>query len=134
MTEDGDNPASKWGKDRVDSDMEDPDSEDHMPIPDAHAANIDSALGNIPAHPIRDWPDDDDDDCQILEVLDPKPIRFMPPSSPPPADLDDLVMDEPPLATGGRGRKRGTAGTKAEASKRRKVGTPGPRARPTVIG
>ena len=74
VNEDGLDPSSKWAKDREDSDTEDPDSEDYMPIPHAGTG---PAPGKTPARDsLRDWPDDDDDDCQILEVYDPLPFAF----------------------------------------------------------
>src|SRR5664279_4261048 len=125
-------PQANGGKDREDSDTEDPDSEDYMPIPDAGTG---PAPGKTPARdPLRDWPDDDDDDCQILEVYDPLPLAFTFPLHPTSADMDDQVMEVPPLAVGGRGgaKKRAAAGT-SNTQKRRKVAVK-PRQRPTSIG
>ena len=50
--------------------MEDPDNEDYMSIPDVGSVPV---MGKTRAS-MRDW--SDDDDCQILEVLDPRPIAF----------------------------------------------------------
>ena len=45
LTEDGEDPSARWGKDRVDADSEDPDDEDNMPIPDVSSL---SATGKTP--------------------------------------------------------------------------------------
>ena len=58
-----------------------------MPIPD---------VGSVPATGkarVRDWSDDDDDDCRVLEVLDPVPVAFAYPVPSPPADADDQVLE-----------------------------------------
>ena len=34
LKEDGENPSANWGKDRVEADLEDPDNDDNVPIPD----------------------------------------------------------------------------------------------------
>ena len=73
LKEDGPNPAAHWGADRVEADSEDPDDEDNMPIPDVGSV---PATGKARDSSIRDWSDDDDDDCRILEVHDPLPVAF----------------------------------------------------------
>ena len=132
INEDGDLGHRKWAPDRLDSDTEDPDSEDFVAIPkEIPRAQI--AKGNTSGNPIKDWTDDDDsDDCQIIEVLDPKPLRSMPP-----ADMDVPTSDAPAAAAGGQGKKRATTGTKAGAAgppkRRKKTRAAGPRERPAVI-
>ena len=70
-TEDGPNPASKWGPDRTVADIVDPDNEDNVPIPLAGAG---TAPGKTRARgSIKDWSDDDSDDCVLLEVHNPQP-------------------------------------------------------------
>ena len=133
MNEDGLDPSSKWGKDREDSDTEDPDSEDYMPI---HHAGTGPAPGKTPARDsLRDWPDDDDDDCQILEVYDPLPLAFTFPLHPTSADTDDQVLEVPPLAVGGRSgaKKRAVAGIPKAWPKRQKLAGK-PRQRPMTKG
>ena len=96
-----------------------------MPIPD---------VGSVPVTGkarVRDWSDDDDDDCRILEVEDPLPVSFAYPVCSPPADADDQVLDVEPLAVGSKGavRKRPAAATAgagtsgAPAQKKRRVKT-----------
>ena len=55
------------------TEVEDLDDEDNLPILDATA----SASGKTRAQAsIRDWSDDDDNDCQILEPIDAQPISY----------------------------------------------------------
>ena len=105
MKEDGENPSANWGKDRVEADSEDPDDEDNMPIP---AAVPGPTTGKTRVSSIRDWSEDEDDDCQVLEVFDPRPIAFSYPVPSPPADSDNQVLEVAPLAVGTKGplRKR----------------------------
>ena len=81
-----------------------------MPIPAAGAP----ASGKPQARAsIRDWSDDDDDDCQILEALDVRPIAFAYPLPSAPADPGGQVPSTRPATTGNRGgsRKRAVTGT-----------------------
>ena len=128
VSEDGPDPSTKWGKDRAESDTEDPDSEDYMPIPDAGSG---PAPGKTPARaPIRDW--SDDDDCQILEVLDPRPLAFTFPLHPTSADPDDQVLEVAPIAVGGRAESKKRTGTgTSNAPKKKKKVVSKPRPRPT---
>jgi hypothetical protein len=104
QTEDGSDPSSKWGKDLDDSDREDPDTEDNMPIP--HAGTRPTS-GKTPVQdPLRNWTDDDDND---LEVLNPVPIAFKFPLNPTPADGEEQVLEVSPIAGGG-GRKHIASG------------------------
>ena len=126
VAEDGSDPTAKWGADRVKADSEDPDDEDNVPIP---AAVPGPATGKTRASSIRDWSDDEDNDCEILEVYDPRPISSSYPVPSPPADPDVEVLEVEPLATGGakgQPRKRanpatssaGTSDTTAPAPKK----------------
>ena len=127
--EDGTDPAANWGKDRVDPNTEDPNDEDNMPIPDVGSI---PATGKTRISSIRDWSEDEDDDCQILEVYDPHPVAFSYPVPSPPADSDE-VLEVAPLAVGPKGmvRKRpaaastdaGTSGTSGPAQKKARVKT-----------
>ena len=120
VNEDGLNP--QWAQDRPDSDTEDPDSEDYMPIPHAGQA---AAPGKAPARDsLITLSDDDDDDCRIIEIHDPIPIAFTYPLNPTSADLDEPVVEIPPLAVGGRGagKKRAAAGTTNPPKRRKKIG------------
>ena len=107
------NPSARWGQDLLASavaEVEDPDDEDHMPIPAAGAP----ASGKPQARAsIRDWSDDDDNDCQILEALDARPIAFAYPLPSAPAAPDVQVPSTRPATTGNRGgsRKRAVTGT-----------------------
>ena len=69
-----------------------------MPIP---AAVPGSAAGKARASSLRDWSEDEDDDCQILEVYDPLPVAFSYPVPSPSADSEDQVLEVDPLAVGG---------------------------------
>ena len=134
VNEDGLNP--QWAPDRPDSDTEDPDSEDYMPIPHAGQA---AAPGKAPARDsLITLSDDDDDDCRIIEIHDPIPIAFTYPLNPTSADLDEPVVEIPPLAVGGRGagKKRAAAGTTNPPKRRKKVGNKPrqPRQRPMSAG
>jgi len=131
VNEDGDLGHRTWAPDRADSDTEDPDSEDFVAIPKA-IPRAQISKGNSSGNPIKDWTDDDDsDDCQILEVLDPKPLRSLPS-----ADMDAPASDAPAAAGGGPGKKRATTGTKTGTvgppKRRKKLGAAGPKERPAV--
>ena len=125
-TEDGENPSAHWGKDRVEADSEDPDDEDNVPIPDVGSI---PATGKIRVSSIRDWSEDEDDDCR---VYDPLPVAYSYPMSPNSADSDE-VIEVAPLAVGPKGpvRKRsaaasadvGPSGTSGPAQKRARVKT-----------
>ena len=72
--EDGPDPASKCAPDRATYDLEDPDNEDYVPIPLVIAS---TPPGKTRARgSIRDWPDEDSDDCVLLEVLNPPSISL----------------------------------------------------------
>ena len=104
--EDGSDPADTWGPDQVEVDTADPDDEDNVPIPIAVSG---PTTGKTRASSLRDWSEDEDDDCQILEVYDPLPVAFSYPVPSPPADSDDQVLEVEPLAVGankGQTRKR----------------------------
>ena len=118
--EDGPDPPSKWGVDREDPGGDDPDSEDYMPIPAAQQAPGKSST----RAPLREWSDDDDDDeCRILDILDPTPLSFTLPASSTPANLEDEALDVAPIAGGGRGKCAAPESLKKTAiRKRRKVG------------
>ena len=83
-----------------------------MPIPDVGSV---PATGKARVSSVRDWSDDDDDDCRILEVYDPLPVAFAYPVPSPPADADDQVLEVEPLAVGPKGatRKRPAAASSA---------------------
>ena len=63
--EDGSDPSATWGPDRTEADAEDPDDDDNVPIPIAVPG---PATGKTRASSLRDWSEDEDDDCQILAV------------------------------------------------------------------
>ena len=84
-------------------------SDDNVPIP---IAVPDPATGKTRASSLRDWSEDEDDDCQILEVHDAPPVVFAYPARSPPADSDDQVPEVDPPAVGankGQTRKRPAA-------------------------
>jgi hypothetical protein len=125
-TEDGANPSEKWGKDRGDSEREDPDPEDYMSIPNAGSGPV---LGKTSARdPLWDWPDDDSD-VEILEVLNPMPLSYSFPPNPTPADKDDM-LEVPPVATGGRKKWAGNKPEKPQPKRRKVV----KRSRPMATG
>ena len=108
--EDGPDLAANWGADRVETDSEDSDDEDNAPIP---AADPGPAMGKTRASSIRDWSDDEDSDCEILEVYDPRPVAFSYPLPSTPADSGGQVHDAPPLAKGTKGQPRKRAAAEA---------------------
>ena len=68
---------------------------------------------------IRDWSDDDSDDCVLLEVLNPPPISYAYPLPSTSVDPDEQDQDVPPGAAEDRvpARKRaGTSTSDAEAA------------------
>ena len=100
-----------------------------MPIPDVGSI---PATGKTRASSLRDWSEDEDDDCRILEVHDPLPVAYSYPISPNPADSDE-VLEVAPLATGPKGaaRKRpaaasadaGTSGISGPSQKKPRLKT-----------
>jgi len=89
LIEDGPEP-SNWAPARLaleGSETEDPDNEDHLPIPKAVPRSAPKTGSSNPGKKqvptsIRDWSDDDDDDddCQILEPVNIIPISYAPPT------------------------------------------------------
>ena len=61
------------------AEVEDPDDEDQLPIPRAGAPTPGKPRARAS---IRDW--SDDDDLEMLEVIDARPIAFAPPAPAPP--------------------------------------------------
>ena len=117
QTEDGPDLASKCAPDHADLDMEEPDNEDHLPIPLAVPGGPPGKTRDRSS--IRDWSDDDCDDCVLLEVLDPSPISFAYPLPSTSVDPDEQDQDVPPGAAEDRvpARKRtGTSTSDAEAA------------------
>ena len=57
------------------AEVEDPDDEDQLPIPRAGAPTPGKPRARAS---IRDW--SDDDDLEMLEVIDARPIAFAPPA------------------------------------------------------
>ena len=111
--EDGSDPAATWGPDRTEADVKDPDDEDNVPIPLAVPG---PAMGKTRASSLRDWSEDEDDDCRILEVYDALPVAFAYPVRSPSADSDDQVQEVDPPAVGaakGQTRKRPAAAPSA---------------------
>ena len=102
--EDGSDPSATWGPDRTEADAKDPDDDDNVPIPIAVPG---PATGKTRASSLRDWSEDEDDDCQILEVHDAPPVAFAYPARSPPADSDDQVHDvDPPVVGANKGQTR----------------------------
>ena len=96
QAEDGDDPSANWGADLpiLATEAEDPDDEDNLPIPDAKqpasAKTRASPSGKKPvrASPsIRDWSEDDDDDCRILDPIDAVLVSYAYPLPSGPANL-----------------------------------------------
>ena len=127
MTEDGVNPSAKWGQDLPAPavvEVEDPDDEDHMPIPSASAP----ASGKPQARAsVRDWSDDDEDDCEILEVFDARPLAFAHPIPSAPVDPAGQAPSTRPAATDNRGASHKRAGTGISATET--SGAPAPAAK-----
>ena len=83
QVEDGDDPSANWGADLPvpATEVEDPDDEYNLPIPDAiqPAKTKTSSSGKKPVQvssSIRDWSEDDDDDCRILDPIDSVPVSY----------------------------------------------------------
>ena len=130
--EDGSDPSATWGPDWVQSDSKDPDVEDNVPIPVAVPG---PTTGKTRASSLRDWSEDEDDDCQVLEVYDPLPVAFSYPVPSPPADSNDQVLEVEPLAVGankGQTRKRAKAAS-SNAGTSEPAGPPPKKARKKVI-
>ena len=109
--EDGADPSAKWGKDLpapAVPEVEDPDDEDQLPIPAAGGPTSGKPRARAS---IRDWSDDDDDECEVLEVLEVRPIAFAYPLPSAPADPGGQVPSTRPATTGNRGVSRKRAGT-----------------------
>ena len=92
--EDGRTPCTKWALDRIGSDLDDPDSEDHMPIPDAGPVPVSGKPRS--RDPLLDWSNDDSEDCQILEVHSIIPLAYKPPLPQPPVNPRNQVQDPAP--------------------------------------
>ena len=96
--------TKKWTPDRADTDAVDPDSLTKTPKPpkdfkpevgtDAGRGKDKSSVSN------PQKPDDGDEDCQIIKVLDILPISFAYPTSPTSADTGDQIVES------SRGTKR----------------------------
>ena len=104
-------PRSQWGQDRSESDTEDFDSEDYMPI--AHAGSGPSSGKTSTRAPILIQAEDEDGECQFLEVLDVMPLSFAPPAGNPEQEATD---------SGTGGARAGTR--KRSAAPAKKSGAP----------
>ena len=94
QAEDGDDPSANWGADLPvpTTEVEDPDDEDNLPIPDARqpAKTKASSSGKKPVQvssSIRYWSEDDDVDCRILDPIDDVPVSYAYPLPSGPANL-----------------------------------------------
>ena len=101
FAEDGDLTTRVWARDHspTPEGEEDPDNDDNLPIPRATRKGKDSDHT-----PIFRVSDDDDDDCRILDPLDPIPISWAPPSVPAKTDAGpskkraaESGLDHPPI-------------------------------------
>ena len=90
---------------------EDPDGEDHLSIPLARAA----APGKPSAQEAIqvEYDEDDDDDCQIFDVIDARPLKYALPAVPGPAVTTKRAVSETAHAGGS-----GTATKKTKTAKR----------------
>ena len=110
-TEDGENPSAKWGQDipaPAVTEVDDPDDEDQLPIPAAGAPTSGKPRARAS---IRDW--SDDDDCEMLEVLDARPIAYAHPFTSASANPGGPAPSARPATTGKPvgSRKRAETGT-----------------------
>ena len=94
QVKDGDDPSANWGADLLapTAEDEDLDDEDNLPIPDGKqpAKTRASSSGKKPiqvSSSIRDWSEDDDDDCRILDPIDAVPVSYAYPLPSGPANL-----------------------------------------------
>ena len=77
--------------DQTDVDIDDLDSLANTPAPEEEEPS------KFPSSdPIRDWTDDDDDGCRILEVYDPTPLSFTFALDSTSANPAAQVVDTPP--------------------------------------
>jgi hypothetical protein len=76
-----------------------------------------------------DWTDDDDSDCEIIEVFDPMPFAYSYPPNPTSADTDE-ILEVLPVATGSRKKWAGNKSEKPQPKKRKVV----KRSRPMATG
>lgn len=131
--EDDKYPASKWGKDRTESDEVDLDPE--IPTPSGVQYR-----GKTPVPPpvqILSDGESSDDDCRALEVIEATPLRYSYPASTPPAASGAPAGGAEPRASGASRTKRvaSRGPRKPPAAKRQKVASKGPpRRRPTFSG
>ena len=79
--EDGPDPSAHWGDDlpAPEEGEADPDDDDNVAIPAARQSGRSRASGKQPVRAsssIRDWSEDDDDDCRILDPIDAVPVAY----------------------------------------------------------
>ena len=131
-------PPSKWGKDRTVSDRKDLDPEDQVLAP-----RVAPNRGKTPVRPsVQNLSDDDssDDECQVLEVIEARPLRYSFPVSTPPAASDAPAEGAEPDTAGGPRRsrvKQGASRTRGQPqAKRQKLVTARPprKSRPSFQG
>ena len=84
--EDGPDPSVHWGDDlpAPEEGEEDPDDDDNVAIPAARQSGRSRASGKQPVRAsssIRDWSEDDDDNCRILDPIDAVPVAYAYPLS-----------------------------------------------------
>ena len=80
-------PRSQWGQDRSESDTEDLDPEAYMPLP--HAGSGPSSSKASTRAPVLIQTEDEEDECQILEVFDVMPLAFTLPAGNPEQEASD---------------------------------------------
>ena len=109
--EDGPDPSVHWGEDlpAPEAGVEDPDDDDNVPIPEARQPERTRASGKQPVQAsssIRDWSEDDDDDCRILDPIDAVPVAYaypLPSSSANPAGQNPKPRKRAAAAASGTG-------------------------------
>ena len=84
---------------------EDPDDEDNLPIP---AAEVPAAGKPRARRNVRPQPDDDSDECEVVEPLEAEPIAY---AMPPPVLSPNPIHSAPSDAAGPQGASRKRAGT-----------------------
>ena len=125
-------PQSEWGEDRLESDTEDFDSEDYMPIPLAGSGPSSSKAST--RAPILIQIEDEEDECQILEVYDVMPLAFTLPAGNPEQEASDSGIGG---AHAGTKKRPAATAKKSDApagtrQKKRKVS--GMKPKPTGVG
>ena len=122
-----------FGPDRVDADLEDPDTAAYTPRIDLEETQAARASKASSLDPIRDWPDDDD--CYILDPIVARPLpHALPTGGSAGGAARAGTRQNVPLATGKRTKKAAQKGKKNAPPAMPPRASLGPRVMPTESG